>query len=323
MIKSKLNFAIIGCGNVAIDHANVIKKLGHKIILGSTESENSKNWKIFKKKFPLVKFSSINQIIREKKIDRILSCLPLEMNKKYINLILSSKTPVLIEKPIHDNFFKLNKILKGSKNFSSNKIIAYNRRSYKVIGILKDKIKKTNLKNVEVNISENINFLEKKYKKNLKKKFLHVGSSSHIIDIIYYLLGDLRIFKKWKIKSKSKISSFFILIDKNNTPISVNINSSDPMNASIIFRFFDETLYKLSPIEELGIYKFNKIVKSNSNFYKKKYHPVLIRKIIEKSNFRPGFLEQMKKFINKDFKGLCSIKDNIKLLKLFNQLNKK
>ena len=59
--KKFLNFAIIGCGSVAIDHAKAIEKLGHKIILGTTKSKNSLNWKIFLKQFPYVKFSSIKK----------------------------------------------------------------------------------------------------------------------------------------------------------------------------------------------------------------------------------------------------------------------
>ena len=56
MKSKKLNFAIIGCGSVSLDHAKAIKKLGHKISYGSTKNINSKNWKLFKKKFPQTKF---------------------------------------------------------------------------------------------------------------------------------------------------------------------------------------------------------------------------------------------------------------------------
>ena len=51
-------FGIIGCGSVAIDHATIIKKLGHKIVLGITKSNKSKNWKLFKKIFPETKFAN-------------------------------------------------------------------------------------------------------------------------------------------------------------------------------------------------------------------------------------------------------------------------
>ena len=36
----RFNFGIIGCGSVAKDHATVIKKLGHQVILGTTKKKN-------------------------------------------------------------------------------------------------------------------------------------------------------------------------------------------------------------------------------------------------------------------------------------------
>ena len=60
--NSVFNFAILGCGSVSLDHANAIRKLGHKIIFGSTKKKNSKNWNYFKLKYPDVKYDSIENI---------------------------------------------------------------------------------------------------------------------------------------------------------------------------------------------------------------------------------------------------------------------
>ena len=38
----RFNFGIIGCGSVAKDHATVIKKLGHQVILGTTKKKIQK-----------------------------------------------------------------------------------------------------------------------------------------------------------------------------------------------------------------------------------------------------------------------------------------
>ena len=77
-------FGIIGCGSVARDHATIIKKLGHKIVLGITKSNKSKNWKLFKKIFPETKFANkISEILDNNEIQYIVSCLPVEEQKKY------------------------------------------------------------------------------------------------------------------------------------------------------------------------------------------------------------------------------------------------
>ena len=36
----KFKFGIIGCGSIARDHAAIIKKLGHQVVLGITKSKN-------------------------------------------------------------------------------------------------------------------------------------------------------------------------------------------------------------------------------------------------------------------------------------------
>ena len=88
-----------------------------------------------------------------------------------------------------------------------------------------------------------------------------------------------------------KIKKIFLIILKSNLniPIIVNINNLDPLNAIINFRFKDDTLWRLSPIEELRIFKFNKMIKVNSNFYKK-YEPKLLKFLQEDKSSRPGFM---------------------------------
>ena len=148
--------------------------------------------KLFKKKFPSTNFASIDQILNSKNVDRVITCLPLDEQKKFCEKILSSKKPILIEKPLHNNDKLLKKIFDNKKVFLKNKAVAYNRRNYEVVKMIKNKIKLKKIKLVEVNISENIDYLKKKYKKNLLKNFLHVGSSSHIFDLMYYLLVILK-----------------------------------------------------------------------------------------------------------------------------------
>ena len=52
-MKKKINFAIIGCGSVSIDHAKAINKLGHNIYLGSTKKKIPKTGGHSKRNFHL------------------------------------------------------------------------------------------------------------------------------------------------------------------------------------------------------------------------------------------------------------------------------
>ena len=295
-------FGIIGCGSVARDHAAIIKKLGHKIVLGITKSNKSKNWKLFKKTFPETKFANnISEILDNKEIQYIVSCLPVEEQKKYCKKILSTKKPVLIEKPLHDNFFKLKKIISKTHSSINNKIIGYNRRYYQTVNILKKRIKKGGLKNVEITISENYPNLIKRYGFKIIKNALHVGSSSHIMDLALFLFGPLNVHKKWSYKKKF-ISYSAVLSTKNNIPVFLNINSYDPSLVGLKVRFDDETLWTLSPIEKLQVYKGYNIIGRSKKIRIRRYFPKNIFTFAESASLRPGFYKQMKDFINKDYK---------------------
>ena len=315
--RKKLKFAIIGCGKIAIHHATAITKLGHEVVYGSTKNKNSINWKFFKKNFPLTKFSTTEKILENKDIDRIVSCLPIDEQVKYCKKLLSSKKPILIEKPLHINYIALKKILTTKNLFLENKAIAYNRRHYEVVNILKNKIKKSLIKSVDINISESYDILKKKSKKKVNKIYLYQGSSSHIFDLSFFLFGELKILNKWSHNDKKLKSTSLLLNTNKNFPIFVKINLNDPENALIKVRFIDNTLWSLSPIEQLSIYKGNKIIKSRNNFFRKEYKSNLIQTYKENKKSKPGFLKQIKNFSNLNFKELVSPEQNMKLMKFF------
>ena len=208
-------------------------------------------------------------------------------------------------------------------NTINNKIIGYNRRHYKTVDILRRRIKKGGLKSVEITISENYQNLVKKYGVKIIKNALHVGSSSHIIDLAIFLFGPLDLNKKWIYKKKQFISYSAVLSTRNNIPIFLNINTSDPSLVGFKVRFDDETLWALSPIEQLKVYNGYEIFERTKKVNVRKYSPKVISRYSEDTNFRPGFYKQMKSFINRNYKLSPKPKENLNLLKLINDLNKK
>ena len=54
-----------------------------------------------------------------------------------------------------------------------------------------------------------------------------------------------------------------------------------------------------------------------------KYTPKVILNYSEDTSFRPGFYNQMKSFIHRNYKLSPKPKENLNLLKLINNLNKK
>ena len=122
------------------------------------------------------------------------------------------------------------------------------------------------------------------------------------LDLAIFLFGPLKLHKKWSYKKKQFISYSAVLSTKDDTPIFLNINTSDPSLVGFKVRFDDETLWALSPIEQLKVYKGYEIFERTKKVNVRKYSPKVISRYSEDTNFRPGFYKQMKSFINRNYK---------------------
>ena len=141
------------------------------------------------------------------------------------------------------------------------------------------------------------------------------------MDLVLFLFGPLNVHKKWSYKKKF-ISYSAVLSTKNNIPVFLNINSYDPSLVGFKVRFDDETLWVLSPIEKLQVYKGYDIIRQSNRIRIKRYFPKTILTYSESTDLRPGFYKQMKNFIHNNNKLSCRPKENLYLIKLLNDLDK-
>ena len=120
-----------------------------------------------------------------------------------------------------------------------------------------------------------------------RKQFIR--NSCHIISILKFIFGDLKLIRKIK---KGKFI-FCLLKNKENIPISFYINFNNPDNFSIEI-FENRKRYFISPIETVKFYKGIEKKRINSH----KYFPKNIKTMNEYNinKFKPGFLSQTKNF---------------------------
>ena len=206
--------AILGSGQIAIEYSKILKSVGQKVHYGSSSSSKSKSWLKFKKLNPEVQFSSNNKILNNKKITHIMSCLPYFKQIKIFPKLMNSNKSIFIEKPfcLSSKIFK--EIYEKNKKKNLNKYISFNRRYYNVLKKLKKRISKNDIKFVRVNICENFTNKTKEKNKKFKKYFPYFGSSSHILDLIIYLFGNIKILPKKKMWIFHLLIKYLLLIKK-------------------------------------------------------------------------------------------------------------
>ena len=280
----------IGSSKIVEEHIKVALELKFKLFSLNSTRLNSKNELFINKKY---KF--------EKKFNNLKSAVDYYANKKNIVFLIASriedtenilkycskfKNKIFVEKPIT---YK-NKII----TFNKNIFVGYNRLFFNSL----KKINKTYINKFYCNVVISYTIFDE-VKMNI----------SHLLSILLYLFGDLKILRK--IKKGNNIN--IILQDKKKNLIFFNIlnTSTDSYSINIISKKIN---YVFKPLEILNIY--NSIKRNYFSGNKKKLYvtQLLIKKFneFESNNFKPGFLNQM---IN--FKNFCYKKNK----KIFNNIN--
>ena len=197
----------------------------------------------------------------------------IEDTVKVLKFLSKYKKPIIVEKPIAYNSKKLDQI-KNDKIF-----IGYNRIFYKTVNYIKSKYVKKNNERIFVNV-----VCPEANKKNF------ISNSCHIISVLIYLFGNLKL--KVKISNKKMISC---LLENKKTLINLSVIFNAPTNFKIDV-YTNNSFLNLSPIEELREYKrLKKFKKKNLNIY----NPVLNKYVHDyDKNSKPGFIDQYKLFKN-------------------------
>lgn len=292
-----MKLGIIGCGKIAPFHLFSMQKAGFELH-SISGTYNSKNALYLKKKFNINKiFSSSKLHIRSKEYDALLFLTPHEVTCKYL-LEVDTSIKVLAEKPITFYSKKLKKI--KNKNIK----IAFNRRQYKSIEIIKSEINKNKIFFIEVSIPENINFLKNKKQllnnKNFREKYFNIFYNSiHIFDLIKYMAGNYTVSSIKHLKGNANSLDGYIICINSHKVKKIIIKSV--FNASENFSlvaYSKEARFVLNPLESLSIYKGMHIIEPNSEFPLRRYEPIKVSHNNEtvSLNSKPGFIKQANSF---------------------------
>jgi hypothetical protein len=265
---------IIGTSYITEHHINAFKKNKISVELISSLRKKSNLLKQLTKKHNILNSfnnwkDAIKSIKNQKiKIDFILISGKYSFNKKILKACLKLKKKILIEKPI----FHKSKSFNFLKKFKKQIFVGYNRTKFDNVIYLKNKL----------NNKKKLNCIVKIPEKN-KKYFLQ--NSCHVISVIKYLFGNIKIIFK---------SSNYVIANNSKALISIHINFLNSDNFSI--EIFDSKIrYLLSPIENLKIYNKNQIKKIGINrVYIPKIYKIKNENL--KSKLKPGFDRQTKSF---------------------------
>ena len=303
---------LIGSGGMAKCYAKVLNSLNKSFVVVGRGRKNAKK---FEKDTGLkVVTGGINNFLIKNNFFKtaIIAVGIDQLGNVCKELIRFKIKNILVEKPGSISLKDIKEIHTMAKSNNVKIFVAYNRRFYNSIQLLKSKINKDGgISSINFNFTE-FSAKVKNLKKNnkIKKKWV-IANSSHVIDLAFYLAGKP---KKWNAYygGKNKLSWH---------PASSKFCGTGITTKKIIFSYFADwqstgnwevnimTLknrYILNPLEKLQFQSPNrKILKTinSTNTYDK--------------NFKPGIFLQTKNFLNKNYSSLCSLSNQIENMKIY------
>ena len=297
MKKGCNRFVFIGCGKIAFYHADVIVAEGHEIV-GVAARPNSKNIGLFSKKYQ-IKFcyEDFHKMLNELRPDAIILCTSWDQTEDIIVGIISWGIPVLVEKPVALSSEKIRTILKEIGNLSENVLVGYNRRFYDFVPKLKRAISDQNLLSIQLNFPEAVSPIVKQLSPKVLNHIL-IYMSSHWLDIIMFLVGEVELVVMQKQSKGGYISSYNGLLTTKirKIPIHYQSNFDAPQQLSISFSFI-KSIWELRPLEILSVYEELEIIEPTKEYQIRQYRPKLTKCFKTDLTFKPGFYNQMRYFI--------------------------
>lgn len=301
MKDNKLKIGFIGCGKIARFHADVLKYLGHDIVAVAALDLNSNNLKYFRKEYKVMSsYSSWPNMLENEKLDALWVLVNWDIIDKIFLDILAYGIPTFFEKPIALNIEKIDLAVRNFPKMIDKVQIGYNRRFYSIIPQVQELLSNLDIKSIEVHIPESIEGIKDI---NLINN-LFVMNSLHVIDLLFYLLEkkDIEVIKVYghtELNEKT-LYGYNGLLLAGEIPIHLISNWNSPTNFGLKFHS-DGTLLSLMPIEMAQIFKGFDISEPTKEIPIRRYLPKVVEQIFlegESTNFKPGFLEQARNFID-------------------------
>ncbi len=324
MNPTTIDFGILGAGTIALDHARVAVDLGHRVVAGSTRSPESPRWARFKEEFGDTRFvADGRRLLEDDGLDALIVCLGWESINEWLPALLRCPKPMILEKPLGLDSATLAAALDGAGANLDNKIVGMNRRFYAPLRRLARRISEGGLKAVEIAHSEDIGHLIERFGQGFVPHVM-VSNACHILDLACHLLGPLTIRAMYGFDEADYGTGFRschgLLETAGGVPVVFAFHADDPIRIGIRCRFNDHTVWHLSPLEALRVYKGYDIEEPTKGMNIRRYVPRCVEETVAEATFRPGFREQMAAFARRDFTIAARPRDALRLTRLIEDI---
>ena len=295
---------LIGAGEMAQDYAKIIRSMNIPFeVIGNGE----KSAVIFENNIGcLVKRGGVEKYLNQNKPpeEAIIAVGILELYSVAKTLIISGVKRILLEKPGGINLSELENLNKLAKEYNAEIYIAYNRRFYNSVEMLREIIK-----NDGGVLSFNFEFTEWAHKigplpkaKEIKEKWLF-ANSTHVLDLAFHLCGKPVDWKSWHRGELEWHPSGARFCGAGLTEKGIMFTYSSDWQAPGRWGLEFMTAFNrliLRPMEELSIIKTGEINKQD----------ISLTSDLD-IKFKPGLYRQLEAFFLKNDEYICTLNEQL------------
>lgn len=288
--------AFIGCGKIAHFHADVLQHLGCQITAVSARS-GSPRLRPFQEKYHIKNaYESWEEMLDKDDFDALWVTASWQSIDQILLPIIEYRKACFIEKPVALSSQKIKEAITLQNQIGTHLQIGYNRRFYHHVPKIKKILSESQIRSVTIEIPESEpNDIE-------SKKSIWIYNSSHMLDLLYALIGEYKIIKliKKAFGSSDVPNVYNALLESNDAvPINLISNWNASANFSITF-YLKDHLLKLCPVEQAILYNGFQVIEPTTDKPIRQYLPKKVDEFLavdDNDQFKPGFLNQAKHFL--------------------------
>ena len=305
---------LVGAGQMAQDHANVLSALGKEyIVVGRGEDSARK----FKKDtgHDVIRGGLTEYLAAEKgKIDAVIIALPVDhLKAASIELMKHGVTNILVEKPAGLNVNEINELSTVAEEMKADVFVAYNRRFFSSVSAAKKVILEDGgVTSFNFEITEWAHVITDLSTPQHIKDFWFLGNTTHVVDLAFYLGGepkDIACFSEGATDWHSRSANFSGAGQTvNGSLFAYHGNWNAPGRWSVEMLTNAHRLI-LRPMEKLQIQKLGSVA--------------IEEYVIDDEldlKYKPGLYKQLETFLSANKGGLCSIQEHLKNCQVYTQM---
>lgn len=289
-----IRFGLIGCGNAARLHADVIRALGHEIAAVCARP-NSPRLPVFARDFGVPRtFTDWRAMVESRSLDALVIAVSWDQTEHLAADVVRAGVPVLIEKPLALSSQRAEEIAESAGANAPRVMVGFNRRFYDFIPQMKQTIETAMPVAAELHCPDAFHAeLAQDGDRVLAHRLVH--KTSHWLDLAQYLLGRLRVVDMVRGGRGHSVYSG-LLQTSQGIPVHLYVHFGAPATTALVFHF-DEFICRLSPAEVYRRYEGMEVLEPTPEVPYRRYQPRIVDEQVTDARFKPGFLNQMRHFI--------------------------